>query len=86
MMTISTIFGMLPVALSRTDGSEFRNALGILLIGGLISSMLLTLVVVPVFYTLIDDWGASLRRLVTRLRAALANVAPIARINGRRGA
>ena len=72
MTTISTICGMLPVAFSRTDGAEFRNAMGILLIGGLLSSMLLTLVVVPVFYTLLDSWGASLGRVVTRLRASLA--------------
>jgi HAE1 family hydrophobic/amphiphilic exporter-1 len=72
MTTISTIFGMLPVAFSRTDGAEFRNAMGILLIGGLLSSMLLTLVVVPVFYTLLDDWGVSLRRAMARLRGSLA--------------
>jgi HAE1 family hydrophobic/amphiphilic exporter-1 len=77
MTTISTIFGMLPVAFSRTDGAEFRNAMGILLIGGLLSSMLLTLVVVPVFYTLLDDWGASLRRVVARLRASLAQASSV---------
>ena len=72
MTTVSTIFGMIPVALSRSDGAEFRNGMGLLIIGGLMSSMLLTLVVVPVFYTLVDDWGASLRRVVMRLRASLA--------------
>jgi len=86
MTTISTIFGMVPVALSRTDAAEMRNALGILLIGGLASSMLLTLLVVPVFYTLVDDWGAGLRRITSSLREALPRAAPLARLNGRRRA
>jgi HAE1 family hydrophobic/amphiphilic exporter-1 len=55
MTTFSTVFGMVPIALSSSDGSEFRNALGILIIGGLLSSMFLTLLVVPVVYTLVDD-------------------------------
>jgi HAE1 family hydrophobic/amphiphilic exporter-1 len=83
MTTISTIFGMLPVAFSRTDGAEFRNAMGILLIGGLLSSMLLTLVVVPVFYTLIDDWGTSVRSLASRVWGPVAD---LARVEGNSGA
>jgi HAE1 family hydrophobic/amphiphilic exporter-1 len=55
MTTFSTVFGMVPIAVSTSDGSEFRNALGILIIGGLLSSMFLTLLVVPVVYTLVDD-------------------------------
>jgi HAE1 family hydrophobic/amphiphilic exporter-1 len=55
MTTFSTVFGMVPVAFSGSEGSEFRNALGILVIGGLLSSMVLTLIVVPVAYTLTDD-------------------------------
>ena len=55
MTTFSTVFGMVPLAISRSDGAEYRNSLGILIIGGLLSSMLLTLIVVPVAYTLVDD-------------------------------
>jgi HAE1 family hydrophobic/amphiphilic exporter-1 len=55
MTAVSTIFGMLPVALSTGDGSEWRNPMGIIAIGGLLTSTLLTLLVVPVVYTLIDD-------------------------------
>ncbi len=64
MTAVSTIFGMLPVALSRGDGSEWRNPMGIIAIGGLAASTLLTLLVVPIFYTLLDDAGAWARRIL----------------------
>jgi HAE1 family hydrophobic/amphiphilic exporter-1 len=64
MTAVSTIFGMLPVALSTGDGSEWRNPMGIIAIGGLSASTLLTLLVVPVFYTLLDDLGGLARRLL----------------------
>ena len=55
MTAFSTISGMVPVAFSTSDGAEFRNALGLIIIGGLASSTFLTLLVVPVAYTLYDD-------------------------------
>jgi HAE1 family hydrophobic/amphiphilic exporter-1 len=55
MTAVSTIFGMLPVAFGRGDGSEWRNPMGVIAIGGLAASTLLTLLVVPVAYTLVDD-------------------------------
>ncbi len=55
MTALAMIFGMVPLAISNSQGSEFRSALGILLMGGMISSTLLTFVVVPVAYTLLDD-------------------------------
>jgi hydrophobic/amphiphilic exporter-1 (mainly G- bacteria), HAE1 family len=66
MTAISTIFGMLPLALGMGDGSEWRAPMGVIAIGGLAASTLLTLVVVPVVYTLVDDAQA---RLWTRLVA-----------------
>jgi HAE1 family hydrophobic/amphiphilic exporter-1 len=66
MTQIATIFGMIPVAMSNSQGAEFRNAMGFLVIGGLISSTLLTLLVVPVAYTLMDDARGSLGRLFRR--------------------
>jgi HAE1 family hydrophobic/amphiphilic exporter-1 len=63
MTAVSTIFGMLPVALSQGDGSEWRNPMGIIAIGGLTTSTLLTLLVVPVVYTLFDDLDSWVRRL-----------------------
>jgi HAE1 family hydrophobic/amphiphilic exporter-1 len=50
------IFGMLPIALSTASGSEWKSGLAWALIGGLTSSLLLTLVVVPVVYMKIDEW------------------------------
>ncbi|MAW81249.1 MAG: acriflavin resistance protein, partial [Parvularcula sp.] len=47
MTAFAAIFGMIPVALSSSDGAEWRNALGYLIIGGLSSSTILTLLVVP---------------------------------------
>jgi HAE1 family hydrophobic/amphiphilic exporter-1 len=54
MTTIAMIAGMIPVALARGDGAEMRVPMAIAIIGGLISSTVLTLVVVPVFYTLLE--------------------------------
>ena len=55
MTTIAMIFGMMPSALDFGTGSEMRQPMAIAIIGGLISSTLLTLLVVPVIYTILDD-------------------------------
>jgi HAE1 family hydrophobic/amphiphilic exporter-1 len=55
MTTVAMIAGMLPVALQLTAGSESRAPMAIAVIGGIITSTLLTLVVIPVFYTIMDD-------------------------------
>jgi hydrophobic/amphiphilic exporter-1 (mainly G- bacteria), HAE1 family len=54
MTTFSMIFGMLPIALASGAGSEWKNGIAIAIIGGLTSSLLLTLVVVPVMYYIFD--------------------------------
>jgi multidrug efflux pump subunit AcrB len=54
MTTVAMVFGMLPIALAGGAGAEWKNGLGWVLVGGLTSSMLLTLVVVPVVYLLVD--------------------------------
>ncbi len=54
MTTLAMIFGMLPTALGTGSGSESRAPMAVAVIGGLITSTLLTLVVVPVVYTLLD--------------------------------
>jgi len=56
MTTFTMIFGMLPIALSTASGSEWKSGLAWALIGGLTSSLLLTLVVVPVVYMKVDEW------------------------------
>jgi HAE1 family hydrophobic/amphiphilic exporter-1 len=58
MTTLAMIFGMLPTALALGEGAEFRAPMAHAVIGGLITSTLLTLVVVPVVYTYLDDFGA----------------------------
>lgn len=54
MTTIAMIAGMVPVALARGDGAETRVAMAVVIIGGLITSTVLTLGVVPVVYSLVD--------------------------------
>jgi len=51
MTTFAMIFGMLPLSLGLTEGAEERASMGTVLIGGLLSSLVLTLVLVPVMYT-----------------------------------
>ncbi len=55
MTTFSTILGMLPIALGWGAGSELRQPMAVGIIGGLITSSLLSLIVVPVLYTLLED-------------------------------
>jgi HAE1 family hydrophobic/amphiphilic exporter-1 len=50
MTTAAMVFGMLPLALGRTEGGEIRMSMGIVLIGGLLSSLFLTLFLVPAMY------------------------------------
>ncbi|AGA77816.1 efflux RND transporter permease subunit [Echinicola vietnamensis] len=54
MTTLAMVFGMLPIALASGAGAEWKNGLAWALIGGLISSMFLTMVVVPVIYYIFD--------------------------------
>jgi len=54
MTTMSIVVGLLPIALATGPASEWKNGLAWVLIGGLISSMLLTLVIVPMVYLLTD--------------------------------
>ena len=63
MTSMAMVFGMLPLAFgSTTEGAEFRMPMGQTVIGGVITSSILTLVVVPVIYTYLDDLEAWLKR------------------------
>ncbi|ANF52336.1 acriflavin resistance protein [Chryseobacterium glaciei] len=55
MTTIAMIFGMLPIALAKGAGAEMNNGLAWVIIGGLTSSLFLTLIIVPVVYSLFDS-------------------------------
>jgi HAE1 family hydrophobic/amphiphilic exporter-1 len=76
MTTVSTIFGMMPLALGGGDGAEWRNAMGVIVMGGLLTSMVLTLVVVPVVYTLVDDGRNAAIHALTRVRTRFAGHGP----------
>lgn len=56
MTTFAMVFGMMPVALGVGEGAETRAPMGIAVIGGLLTSLILTLVVVPAAYDIFDDW------------------------------
>ena len=62
MTTLAMIFGMVPLAFAMTEGSEQRAPMGQAVIGGVITSSLLTLVVVPVVYCYMDDLAQWIRR------------------------
>jgi HAE1 family hydrophobic/amphiphilic exporter-1 len=62
MTTFAMVFGMMPLALGVGEGSEQRAPMGHAVIGGIITSTLLTLVVVPVIYTYLDDFAGFVRR------------------------
>ncbi|MBC7380735.1 MAG: efflux RND transporter permease subunit, partial [Burkholderiaceae bacterium] len=66
MTTLAMIFGMVPLAFALTEGSEQRAPMGQAVIGGVITSSLLTLVVVPVVYCYMDDLANWFKRLFAR--------------------
>jgi multidrug efflux pump subunit AcrB len=63
MTTFSTVAGMIPLALEWSLGAERFSPMAVAIIGGLSASSLLTLLVIPVFYTVLDDVEARLRSL-----------------------
>jgi len=66
MTALSTIAGMMPIALGLGAGSETRAPMGACVVGGLITSTLLTLLVVPAMYSVVDDFGQWVLRLFGR--------------------
>ncbi|HEU4428391.1 MAG TPA: efflux RND transporter permease subunit, partial [Myxococcota bacterium] len=70
MTSAALVLGLLPMALSNATGAEFRAPMAMIVIGGLATSTALTLMVVPVFYALID--GASMRVRAAAARAIAA--------------
>ena len=55
MTTIAMVFGMLPIALAKGSASEWKNGLAWVIIGGLLSSLILTVYLVPVVYYVVDS-------------------------------
>jgi multidrug efflux pump subunit AcrB len=72
MTTAAMVFGMFPLALALDDGGELQAPMGRAIIGGVITSTLLTLVVVPVIYAYIEQWvGFYKHRLDAKSRGAM---------------
>jgi len=69
MTTLAMIFGMLPLALGLGQGAEMRAPLGRAVIGGLVTSTILTLLVVPVVYALFDDLALFIHRRWSKANA-----------------
>lgn len=66
MTTLSLVAGAIPIAIGLGEGSEFRQGLSVVLIGGLMTSMLMTLLVVPVAYSLLESIIQRVSRLFRR--------------------
>jgi HAE1 family hydrophobic/amphiphilic exporter-1 len=66
MTTFALIAGMIPVALGQGEGADFRAPLGRAIIGGVITSTLLTLLVIPTFYDILSGWRDRAKRLFGR--------------------
>ena len=66
MTTIAMVAGMAPSALAIGAGGEFRSPMAIAVIGGLIVSTFLSLLFVPAFFTVMDDFGHLLWRIFGR--------------------
>ncbi len=62
MTAFSTIAGILPIAIGFGAGAESRRPMGVAVVGGMLTSTFLTLYVIPVFYTLLDDLALRLKR------------------------
>lgn len=62
MTTVATILGMVPIALGFGAGAELRAPMAVAIMGGLVTSTLLSLLVVPVIYDLLDDWRSRGKR------------------------
>lgn len=81
MTTATMIFGMMPIALSSSSGAEWKSGLAWALIGGLTSSLVLTLVLVPVVYSKVEEYRvtfpAFFRRVFRIKPAADLEVSPV---------
>ncbi len=76
MTTFALIAGMVPVALGLGEGADFRAPLGRAVIGGVLSSAVLTLIVIPTVYEILDEWRAWFLGLAGRLFGGAASWGP----------
>jgi HAE1 family hydrophobic/amphiphilic exporter-1 len=76
MTTLAMVFGMVPLAFALSEGSEQRAPMGQAVIGGVITSSLLTLVVVPVVYCYLDDFSRWVKRRIFHRPAPVLSTLP----------
>ena len=76
MTTATTVFGMLPLAMGMGEGSEIYRGMAITTMFGLSFSTLLTLVVIPIFYTLVEDMNNAIIRFVKKIFGKLLSKFP----------
>ena len=67
MTALATIFAMIPMALALREGQEMEQGMAIAVIGGLFTSTVLTLIIVPIMYKILEGWAGRIRRRTTRM-------------------
>jgi HAE1 family hydrophobic/amphiphilic exporter-1 len=67
MTTLTMIFGMMPIAFSTSSGAEWKSGLAWALIGGLSSSLFLTLLIVPIVYTKVEEYRQRIPKFFMRV-------------------
>jgi multidrug efflux pump subunit AcrB len=78
MTTIAMAAGMMPIALGLGTDPSFRAPMAIVVIGGVITSTFLSLLVIPVLFTYVDDTIVLLQRLLRGRKPAAGGLAPLA--------
>ena len=73
MTTLAMVFGMLPIAISTGSGAEVKNGMAWVIIGGLVSSLFLTLVLVPTVYYMVDASKDRWARMMLRINKRKLN-------------
>jgi HAE1 family hydrophobic/amphiphilic exporter-1 len=76
MTAVAFVAGMIPMLLATGPGAEERRSIAVLVVGGQALSLLLTLVAVPVIYSLLDDLGLLLARRRASVPAATPSPTP----------
>lgn len=66
MTTLAMVIAMIPIAFAAGAGAEWKNGLAMVLIGGLTSSLIFTVIIVPVMYVVIDIWKGEIKRKVAK--------------------
>jgi multidrug efflux pump subunit AcrB len=76
MTALSTIAGILPIAIGFGAGAESRRPMGVAVVGGMVTSTFLTLLIIPVVYSLLSDLGARLSRRPASAPTPAENLQP----------